>query len=108
MKLPVLLAAGLAFAPMAVHAQPVDEVLSNARAAAQCVPAADALASLKSRYGEVPFFIGNDADGSGVIVTQRPDDGSWTLLAISAGEGGVTMACMIGAGVAAFPAQPTQ
>jgi hypothetical protein len=108
MRLQVLLAAGLAFVPMAGRAQPRNEVLPNSRAMAQCAPAAEALAVLKSRYDEVPFWIGGEGDGSSMILTRAPSGKSWTLLAIGLDDAGSAEACMVAAGAGTPKGEPTQ
>jgi hypothetical protein len=82
-------------------------VMSEAEAGSRCAPADEALAMLKAQYGEVPYFIADDGDGTSVVVTRRADAGSWTLLAVGMQDGAAT-ACMIAAGVGAFPQEPTQ
>jgi hypothetical protein len=84
------------------------QVMSDAEASRQCAPADEALATLKAQYGEMPFFIGDDGDGTSVIVTRRADAGSWTLLAVGQDSAGKAEACMIAAGVGAFEQEPTQ
>jgi len=83
-------------------------VMSEAEAGSRCAPADEALAMLKAQYGEVPYFIADDGDGTSVVVTRRADAGSWTLLAVGQDKAGEAEACMIAAGVGAFPQEPTQ
>lgn len=93
---------------MAGRAQPENDVLPNSRATAQCAPASVALAGLKSQYGEVPFWIGNDGDGGSMMLTRAPDGKSWTLLAIGLDDSGSAKACMVAAGVGTPTGEPMQ
>ncbi len=83
-------------------------VMSDAEAGRQCAPADEALATLKARYGEVPFWIGDTDHDDSVIVTRRLDGGSWTLLAVGRDGAGEAMACMVAAGVGGVRGEPTQ
>ncbi|WP_413874146.1 hypothetical protein [Albidovulum sp.] len=78
-------------------------ILAAGPAGAECLPLADALASLAGRWQEVPVFTGA-FDGGAWIVTAAPDGGSFTVLFVRS-DGS---ACPAGAGEgwAAAPLAP--
>ncbi|MGH7049154.1 MAG: hypothetical protein ACREFS_12535 [Acetobacteraceae bacterium] len=70
-----------------------DHVIPSPEAAAQCAPLDAALSVLAKRYGERVFWWGQSGDGVTMIVTERPDTRTWTLLAVHDGT-----ACLVGSG----------
>lgn len=70
-----------------------DRLIPNPQAVAQCEPLDVTLGVLEKRYGERVFWWGQAAGGVTMIVTERPDTRTWTLLAVHDGT-----ACLIGAG----------
>lgn len=70
-----------------------DHVIPNPEAAAQCAPLDTVLGVLAHRYGERVFWWGQTADDVTMLLTQRPDTRTWTLLAVHDGT-----ACMVGSG----------
>lgn len=87
-----LLALILPTIPAAAKQPPV-RVLTQDEATAQCGPIDDVLGALKEKYGEHVLWWGDTDDGVTMLITQRPDTRTWTLLAV---HGGV--ACMVGSG----------
>ncbi|MGH7068173.1 MAG: hypothetical protein ACREFO_05940 [Acetobacteraceae bacterium] len=70
-----------------------DQVLPQAQATAQCAPIDFVLGYLDKHYGERVFWWGQTADDVTMIITERPDTRTWTLLAVHDG-----LACMVGSG----------
>ncbi|MGH7102906.1 MAG: hypothetical protein ACREFJ_10970 [Acetobacteraceae bacterium] len=70
-----------------------DHVIPTPQATAQCAPLDAALGVLATRYGEQVFWWGQTGDGVTMIVTERPDTKTWTLLAVHDGT-----ACLVGSG----------
>ncbi|MDA8051043.1 MAG: hypothetical protein M0002_13755 [Rhodospirillales bacterium] len=68
-------------------------VMPRAQATAQCGPLGVVLGVLKARFGERLLWWGDGPDGVTMMVTERPDTRTWTLLAVHDGE-----ACMMGSG----------
>ncbi len=87
-----LLALVLPLTP-AVAKEPPVHVMPQEEAMAQCGPTDVVLGILKQHYGERVFWWGDMADDVTMVLTERPDTKTWTLLAV---HGGV--ACMVGSG----------
>lgn len=88
-----LVALAMTASPAVVgHAAP-DHVIPNPQAAAQCASLDVVLGVLAKHYGERVFWWGQTADDVTMIVTERLDTRTWTLLAVHDG-----LACMVGSG----------
>ncbi|MGH7077962.1 MAG: hypothetical protein ACREFU_07665 [Acetobacteraceae bacterium] len=70
-----------------------DHVIPAPQTAAQCAPLETVLGVLAHRYGERVFWWGQAGDRVTMIVTERPDTRTWTLLAVHDGT-----ACLVGSG----------
>ncbi|MGH8144315.1 MAG: hypothetical protein ACREU2_17610 [Steroidobacteraceae bacterium] len=68
-------------------------VIPAPQAAAQCAALGTVLDGLAHRYGERVFWWGQAGDGVTMIITERADTRSWTLLAVHDGT-----ACLVGSG----------
>ena len=87
------LAVALLIPVQGLGARPPVQVMPRAEATAQCGPLGVVLGVLKARFGERLLWWGDGPDGVTMMVTERPDTRTWTLLAV---HGGV--ACMMGSG----------
>lgn len=88
-----LVALALAASPAVAASPAPDHVLSDAQTSAACGAVGDVTSSLAAQYGERIVWWGRTAGGVTMIVTQRPDAKTWTLLAVHDG-----VACMVGSG----------
>ena len=95
MRAAALVALVLPLVPAAAKQPPV-RVLSNQEATADCGAISNILGTLKHRYGERVYWWGDTADGVTMVLTQRSDGRTWTLLAVHRG-----IACMVSSGGAA-------
>lgn len=93
-----------ALLPVPVTAAP--EAQQPGIAPSNCAPAQAALTELRQRFDERPFWIGNLADGSSVVITRASNGKSWTLLAVGGGRD--AMACMIAEGKAPIAGAATE
>lgn len=62
-----------------------------------CASAKETMDILAQQLHQVPIWGGQTADGNGLIVTQNPNDGSWTLLLIIKQNGEIA-ACIVNGG----------
>lgn len=66
---------------------------SVAKAQGVCGPAAAAMESLATKYGETMIFSGDTGNGSQIVVTVNSDTGTWSVLTLQSG-----MACLRASG----------
>lgn len=93
-----LIAAAAFLAATAAQAQPVHVIPPEA--AGNCAAAAGTLKALNRAFGEVPIWIGQADDHTTLIVTQKPDAKTWSLIVVGTDKNGHAIACMIAYGEA--------
>lgn len=88
-----LFALALVVFPAGAESAAPDHMIPNSDAAAQCAPVGDVTAALSELAGEHIVWWGQTADDVTMMLTERPDAKTWTLLAVHDG-----LACLAGSG----------
>lgn len=88
-----LITLALAILPTGAESAAPDHVIPNSDAAAHCAPVGDVTETLSQLAGEHIVWWGQTADDVTMMLTERPDAKTWTLLAVHDG-----LACLVGSG----------